>query len=88
VGSDSFLGTGFDLGYVPGLGDQIIPVPEPGVWFVGLVLLVGAIFHMVRQGACSKQMDPSPFYDKNADAGSETKNPIARVRAFFWVGNL
>ena len=31
---------------------------------------------------------PSPFYDKNADANPQTKNPIARVRALVRIGDL
>ena len=44
--SDSFLGTGFDLGFDAGFaGDHIIPVPEPETWATGILLvLCGAVW--------------------------------------------
>jgi hypothetical protein len=40
--SDSFLGTGFDLGFDAGFaGNQIIPVPEPETWATGILLVLG-----------------------------------------------
>jgi MYXO-CTERM domain-containing protein len=47
VGSDSFVGSGFDLGlqqtsWDPGLsGHYILPVPEPETYATGLLLLLG-----------------------------------------------
>ena len=58
--NDSFLGTGFDLGFTatsfdPGLsGYQIIPVPEPETWAVGCLLLLGGSFWMWRSGRLQK----------------------------------
>ena len=57
--SDSFLGTGFDLGLTAtsfdlGLsGYQIIPVPEPETW-VGCLLLLCGSFWMWRSGRLQK----------------------------------
>ena len=58
--SDSFLGTGFDLGLTAtsfdlGLsGYQIIPVPEPETWAVGCLLLLCGSFWMWRSGRLQK----------------------------------
>jgi len=41
VGSDSFMGTGFELGFSSGFENQIIPVPEPETWATGLLLVLG-----------------------------------------------
>jgi autotransporter-associated beta strand protein len=47
--SDSFLGTGFDLGFDAGFaGNHIIPVPEPETWSVGCLLLLCGSFWMWR----------------------------------------
>jgi autotransporter-associated beta strand protein len=40
-GGDSFLGTGFELGFSSGFADQIIPVPEPETWATGILLMLG-----------------------------------------------
>jgi hypothetical protein len=53
-GSDSFLGTGFDLGlkatdFTPAFGNQIIPVPEPETYATGLLLLLGGGLWMWRK---------------------------------------
>jgi autotransporter-associated beta strand protein len=53
-GTDSFLGTGFDLGleatdFTPALGNQIIPVPEPETYATGLLLLLGGSWWMWRR---------------------------------------
>jgi autotransporter-associated beta strand protein len=55
VGSDSFVGTGFDMGLQPtswdaGLeGHYIIPVPEPETWATGLLLLFGGAVGLWRR---------------------------------------
>jgi fibronectin-binding autotransporter adhesin len=52
---DSFLGTGFDLGFQPtsfdsGLsGYHIIPVPEPETWATGIMLLLGGAVWMWKR---------------------------------------
>jgi autotransporter-associated beta strand protein len=57
---DSFLGTGFDLGFQPtsfdeGLsGYHIIPVPEPETWATGLLLLLGGAWWMWKQNLKSE----------------------------------
>ena len=63
IGTDSFIANAFQLGSY-----EIIAVPEPEVWIVGLALLGGAIFSLIRQRARLNQPTPSPFYDKNAEA--------------------
>jgi autotransporter-associated beta strand protein len=53
--SDSFLGTGFDLGletssFDSGIGgNQIIPVPEPETWATGILLLLGGALWLWRK---------------------------------------
>jgi autotransporter-associated beta strand protein len=52
-GGDSFLGTGFDIGleatgFIPAMGYQIIPVPEPETYATGLLLLLGGAWWMWR----------------------------------------
>jgi hypothetical protein len=55
VGSDSFLGTGFDLGletdgFDPGInGHHIIPVPEPETWATGILLVLGGSVWLWRK---------------------------------------
>jgi autotransporter-associated beta strand protein len=55
-GTDSFLGTGFDLGLkATGFaapwneGNQIIPVPEPETYATGLLLLLGGAWWMMKK---------------------------------------
>jgi hypothetical protein len=53
--SDSFLGTGFDLGlqtdgFDPGIGGHhIIPVPEPETWATGILLVLGGAVWLWRK---------------------------------------
>jgi autotransporter-associated beta strand protein len=48
--SDSFLGTGFDLGFDAGFaGDHIIPVPEPETWATGILLVLGGAVWLWRK---------------------------------------
>jgi len=53
--SDSFLGTGFDLGFEtnsfdPSIGgNQIIPVPEPETWATGILLVLGGAVWLWRK---------------------------------------
>ncbi len=55
VGSDSFVGSGFDLGlqqtsWDSGLsGHYILPVPEPETWATGLLLILGGAWWMWRK---------------------------------------
>ena len=46
-GSDSFLGTGFELGLGSGYENQIIPVPEP--WATGILLVLGGAVWLWRK---------------------------------------
>jgi autotransporter-associated beta strand protein len=48
-GGDSFLGTGFELGFSSGFADQIIPVPEPETYATGLLLLLGSAWWMWKR---------------------------------------
>jgi hypothetical protein len=48
-GGDSFLGTGFELGFSSGFADQIIPVPEPETYATGLLLLLGGAVWMWKR---------------------------------------
>jgi fibronectin-binding autotransporter adhesin len=48
-GGDSFLGTGFELGFSSGFADQIIPVPEPETYATGLLLLLGGAWWMWKR---------------------------------------
>jgi autotransporter-associated beta strand protein len=54
-GGDSFLGSGYDLGFQPtsfdpGLsGYHIIPVPEPETWATGILLLLGGAVWMWKR---------------------------------------
>jgi autotransporter-associated beta strand protein len=48
-GTDSFLGTGFELGFSSGFADQIIPVPEPETYATGLLLLLGGAVWMWKR---------------------------------------
>jgi autotransporter-associated beta strand protein len=59
--SDSFLGTGFELGFSSGFADQIIPVPEPETWATAVILLVGGMVWFLKRGKHSlkKKADPS-----------------------------
>jgi hypothetical protein len=56
-GTDSFLGSGFELGFSSGFADQIIPVPEPETYATGLLLLLGGAWWMWKRNrkseACS-----------------------------------
>ena len=52
-GTDSFLGTGFDLGLQPtnfssSSGYHIIPVPEPETWATGILLLLGGAIWLLH----------------------------------------
>jgi autotransporter-associated beta strand protein len=48
--SDSFLGTGFDLGFDAGFaGNHIIPVPEPETWATGILLVLGGAVWLWRK---------------------------------------
>ena len=49
VGSDSFMGTGFELGFSSGYENQIIPVPEPETWATGILLALGGAVWMWRK---------------------------------------
>ena len=50
VGSDSFLGSGFDLGWDAGFsGYHIIPVPEPETYITGIILLAGCLFKLWKR---------------------------------------
>jgi hypothetical protein len=48
-GTDSFLGSGFELGFSSGFADQIIPVPEPETYLTGVILLLGIGIYLRRQ---------------------------------------
>ena len=48
-GTDSFLGSGFELGFSSGFADQIIPVPEPETYATGLLLLLGGAWWMWKR---------------------------------------
>jgi hypothetical protein len=55
-GTDSFLGTGFDLGLQPtgfaapwNEGNQIIPAPEPETYATALLLLLGGAWWMMKK---------------------------------------
>jgi autotransporter-associated beta strand protein len=48
-GTDSFLGSGFELGFSSGFADQIIPVPEPETYATGLLLLLGGAVWMWKR---------------------------------------
>jgi len=60
VGSDSFIGSGWDAGLMatsfdPGLSShQIIPVPEPETWIAGFLLLIVGSLWMWRRGRLPK----------------------------------
>jgi autotransporter-associated beta strand protein len=47
-GTDSFLGTGFELAFSSGYENQIIPVPEPETWATGILLVLGGAWWMWR----------------------------------------
>jgi len=49
VGSDSFMGTGFELGFSSGYENQIIPVPEPETWATGILLVLGGAAWLWRK---------------------------------------
>ena len=49
VGSDSFMGTGFELGFSSGFENQIIPAPEPETWATGILLLLGGAVWLWRK---------------------------------------
>ena len=49
VGSESFMGTGFELGFSSGFEHQIIPVPEPETWATGILLLLGGAIWLWRK---------------------------------------
>ncbi len=52
-GTDSFLGAGYDLGlnatgFIPAMGNQIIPVPEPETYATGFLLLLSGAWWLWR----------------------------------------
>jgi hypothetical protein len=54
VGSDSFVGSGFEVmpqttwegGFT---GHYILPVPEPETWATGILLLLGGAWWMIKR---------------------------------------
>ena len=68
VGSDSFVGSGFDLGlqttsWDPGLsGHYILPVPEPETYATGLLLLLGGGLWMWKRNrnTCQRALAGQP----------------------------
>jgi autotransporter-associated beta strand protein len=48
-GTDSFLGSGFELGFSSGFADQIIPVPEPETWLAAALLASFGLFGLLRK---------------------------------------
>jgi hypothetical protein len=74
--SDSFLGTGFDLGFEtnsfdPGIGGhQIIPVPEPETWATGILLVLGGAVWLLR-----KRRNLTTQRDLEGDAPSAPQDP-------------
>jgi autotransporter-associated beta strand protein len=72
VGSDSFIGSGFDMGLMTtsfdsGLtGHQIIPVPEPEAITTAIVLLLGgALWFLRRSKATQGNHSNSPITNEN-----------------------
>jgi fibronectin-binding autotransporter adhesin len=63
VGSDSFVGSGFDLGlqqtsWDSGLsGHYILPVPEPETYATGLLLLLGGAWMWRKRSVFTTQLD-------------------------------
>jgi hypothetical protein len=77
-GGDSFLGTGFELGFSSGFADQIIPVPEPETYATGLLLLLGGAVWMWKRkpNTCQRALagQPAEGSPKGETSGSERGN--------------
>jgi autotransporter-associated beta strand protein len=82
-GGDSFLGSGFDLGleatgFIPAMGNQIIPVPEPETYATGLLLLLGGAVWMWKRkpNTCQRALagQPAEGSPKGETSGSERGN--------------
>jgi autotransporter-associated beta strand protein len=77
-GTDSFLGTGFELGFSSGFADQIIPVPEPETYATGLLLLLGGAWWMWKRNrnTCQRALagQPAEGSPKGETSGSERGN--------------
>jgi len=80
---DSFLGSGYDLGFQPtsfnpGLsGYHIIPVPEPETYATGFLLLLGGAVWMWRnRNTCQRALagQPAEGSPKGETSGSERGN--------------
>jgi autotransporter-associated beta strand protein len=87
--SDSFLGTGFDLGletssFDPGIGgNQIIPVPEPETWATGILLVLGGsvwLWRKRRNFTTQRNMEGDA---PSAPSGGRAPAPIEKMVGLF-----
>jgi len=56
----SFVGNGFEQGFSPGGGTEIIAVPEPEAFFYAAALLAGIVVQFVRRRAKRKSLELCP----------------------------
>ena len=56
----SFVGNGFEQGFSPGGGTEIIAVPEPEAFFYAAALLAGIVVQFVRRRAKQKSLELCP----------------------------
>jgi len=83
--SDSFLGTGFDLGFEtnsfdPSIGgNQIIPVPEPETWATGILLVLSGAVWLWRKRRHFTSEFPEREGRASAPSGAEGHTRSAMI---------